>query len=79
MTPEQFVTILGAVTALLIAVTGLYVQVTRLHQQVNSRMTELLSLTRSSAHAEGVIDATAAGSPELISPHGPRPGESAST
>lgn len=29
-------------------------QVIKLHMQINSRMTELLDLTKSSAHAEGV-------------------------
>jgi hypothetical protein len=51
-----------AITALLVAVTGLIgalvalaVQVRAYHQQVNSRMNELLELTRTSAHAEGVL------------------------
>jgi hypothetical protein len=43
----------AAVVALLGALGALYVQLRRTHQLVNSRMDELLELTRLSSRAEG--------------------------
>jgi len=56
MSPEQLVAVLTAITALIAAVGAVYVQVRQTHKLINSRMTELLELTKSSAHAEGVIE-----------------------
>lgn len=57
MTPEQFVAIIVASTALIAAITAMLVQLRRTHDLVNSKMTELLELTRRSARAEGVLEA----------------------
>ena len=56
MSVEQFVAVLGGFTALLVAIGTLLVQVRSLRQQVDGRLTELLSLTRSSSRAEGALD-----------------------
>lgn len=60
MTPEQFVAIIGALTALIIAVTAAWVQLRATHQLVNGRMQELLQLTRDSSKAEGKLEGPAA-------------------
>jgi hypothetical protein len=73
MDVPQFTALLAAIAGVLVAITGLIVQVTRTHQLVNSRMTELLALTRSSGHAEGVADATRSTSPAEVV----RPGQTA--
>jgi len=57
MSVEQFVTIIGALTALIVAVTAALVQLRQTHELVNSRMTELLEVTRGAARAEGKLDA----------------------
>jgi len=57
VSPEQLVAVLGALATLLIAVGRLWVEVRGIHQLVNSRMTELLELTRTSARAQGALDA----------------------
>ena len=64
MTPELIaavasatVAIIGALTALVIAVTRLNSRVQETHELVNSRMTELLELTRASSLAEGKLNA----------------------
>lgn len=54
MTPEQFTALISAIAVLIAAVTGLLVAVSRWHAQVNSRMDQLLELTRTSSRAEGV-------------------------
>jgi hypothetical protein len=56
VSPEQLVAIIVALTGLLGAVLAVYRQVLSTHQLVNSRMTELLELTRTSAIAEGKLD-----------------------
>ena len=58
MSVEQFVSIMTALTALIGAVGVVIIQTRATHVAVNSRMTELLDLTRSSSHAEGVSDAS---------------------
>jgi hypothetical protein len=65
MTVEQFVSIMTALTALIAAVGAVFIQVRATHVAVNSRMTELLDLTRSAGHAEGAL---AAGLNEKDSP-----------
>jgi len=57
---EQFIAILGALAVLIGAVAGAIAQLRQTHALVNSRMTELLALTRSGAHAEGVLEEKAA-------------------
>lgn len=54
MTVDQVVAIMGGLTALIGALVALLVQVRATHDLVNNRMTELLTLTRDSAHAAGV-------------------------
>jgi hypothetical protein len=57
VTPAEFSIILGAITALVVAVAGLIFQVRQTHALVNSRMTELVELTRKSAFARGKLEA----------------------
>jgi hypothetical protein len=47
---------MSALAALIVAVTGLAIQVRDWHRQVNSRMDELLDVTRTSARAEGRLE-----------------------
>jgi hypothetical protein len=56
VTPEQFTGLIGALTGLLVAVTALAVQVHAWHKQINSRMDQLLEVTRDSARAEGKLE-----------------------
>lgn len=53
MTPEQFVAVAGALAALLASVGVLIGQVRATHKLVNSRLDELIALTRKAALAEG--------------------------
>ena len=55
MTTDQFVAVLGALTALVVAASGLAFQVRSYHREVDGRMSELLELTRTAAHAQGVL------------------------
>ena len=64
ITAEQATALIGAVAALVVAITALIAQVMHLNHQINSRMTELVDLTRASAHAQGVLDATPTLTPE---------------
>lgn len=75
MTVEQFVAILGAITALIVAVGAVFAQVRQTHQLVNSRMTELLAVAKQASHAEGVLDErqtqlTSTGLPGPVQPNG---------
>lgn len=60
MTFEQTITVISALMPLLLAIAAgffaLYSKVDGVHKQINSRMDELLVLTRNSAHAQGVAD-----------------------
>jgi len=67
---EQFVTILGALTALIVAVTAALVQLRQTHELVNSRMTQLLALTEKSSRAEGKLEGPTA---SAMGPHEPPP------
>ena len=55
MTVDQFVTVVGALTALVAAVGAVFVQVRQTHELVNHRMTELLDVTKQSALAQGAL------------------------
>jgi hypothetical protein len=55
MSAAELTAVLGALTALVVAVGALLVQVRQLHGLVNSRMGELLMLTRRAALAEGKL------------------------
>ena len=68
MTVEQVIALTGAITALVVAVTACLVQITRTHELVNSRMTELLELTRSSAKAQGVLEGAAEATQQIPPP-----------
>lgn len=70
MTPEQFATVIGALTALIIAVTGALVQLQRTHNLVNSRMTQLLELTQAAGLAQGKLEGPTA---SAMGPHEPAP------
>ena len=52
----ELTALIGGLTALVIAVGALLVQIGRLHTLVNSRMTELLDLTRQAAFSAGQAD-----------------------
>ncbi len=56
MTVEQFVAILVAFTGLIAAIAGVLRQLHQTHDLVNSRMTELLAVTKAAAHAQGRLD-----------------------
>jgi hypothetical protein len=57
MTAQDWVAIIGAVAGGLVTILGacgaVYVQVRKTHNLVNSRMSQLLELTKTSAIAEG--------------------------
>jgi hypothetical protein len=55
VTPSELTALVGALTALIVAVGALLVQVRQLHGLVNSRMGELLELTRRASLAEGKL------------------------
>lgn len=55
MTPEQYAALLTAIAAVIGALGTLIWQVRRTHELVNSRMTELLRITKKSALAEGAL------------------------
>ena len=57
MSPEQLVAVVGALATIAIALVRLYGEIRSVHHLVNSRMTELLDLTRKAARAQGVLDA----------------------
>ena len=57
MSPEQLVAVVGALATIAIALVRLYGEIRSVHHLVNSRMTELLDLTRQAARAQGVLDA----------------------
>jgi len=50
----------SAFAVILAAIGGVYVQVRKYHAEVNSRMGELLELTRSSSLAQGRLEGAAA-------------------
>lgn len=58
MSPEQFVAIVAAITALVVAVGGVIVQVVQLRRQVDGRLTQLLELTATSSRAAGALAET---------------------
>lgn len=55
MTPEQFVAVMGAVTALVVALGAIYAQLRATHALTNSRMTELIKATHQSSLKEGEL------------------------
>lgn len=57
MSVEQFVAILGALAALATATAALVLQVREYHKAVNSKMDQVLELTRAAAYAEGELEA----------------------
>jgi len=54
MTIDQFIALVGAVAGLIALVLKTWLEVRKVHTLVNSRMTELLELTRVAARAAGV-------------------------
>lgn len=55
MTPEQFVAIIGSLTALIVAVGAAIVQIVQLRAKVDGRLSELLAITRAGARTEGEL------------------------
>jgi hypothetical protein len=53
MSPEQFSGLLTAIAVLIASLLGVWQQLRKTHELVNSRMTELVDLTRRAALAEG--------------------------
>lgn len=80
LSAEQFVAIMGALTALIVATTAAVVQLRQTHGIVNSRMTELVELTRKASFAEGKLAGSVGESPTELTgtapQTGPRSGES---
>ncbi len=70
MTPEQFVAVLGAVTALVVALGAIFVQLRQTHTIINSRMTELIETTRQAAQSKGELAGRdfGAGGPKSAAP-----------
>jgi hypothetical protein len=58
MSPDQqfAIAFIGAFTALIGAMATLFIQLRQLHAQVNSRLDQLVELTRTAAHAEGKLE-----------------------
>jgi hypothetical protein len=53
---EQWIALCGALTTVLLAAARVIFEVRRTHRLVNSRMDELLALTRKSSLAEGRLE-----------------------
>jgi hypothetical protein len=70
---EQYVALLGAVTALVVAVGAILVQLRQLHTLTNSRMSELLELTRKASEAEGFLAGTRHETTRPLASGGPLP------
>jgi hypothetical protein len=65
MNAEQYVSVMVAVTGLLVSVAGLWRSVTAYRHEVNSRLDQLIQLTATSSHAAGVLEgAASADSPD---------------
>jgi hypothetical protein len=62
MTDAVQIAIIAAIPPTLVALTGVILgflnrgQIAKVHEEVNSRMTEMLKLTRESSHAQGMKD-----------------------
>jgi hypothetical protein len=69
MTPEQLAAILGSAASLLAALLAIYRQTRITHELVNSRLTELLALTRRASLAEGRLQGPE-GPPDQKGPSG---------
>lgn len=70
MTVEQFLSIIGALTALLVAVAAALVQIRQTHTMIDGRMSQLLALTQRASLAEGKLEGPAA---SAMGPHEPAP------
>lgn len=55
MTAEQLIVVIGSLTTLMLGVVRVLVEVRRTHRAVNSRMDELVTLTRAAAFARGQL------------------------
>jgi hypothetical protein len=68
---DDWVKIIGALASASVVLIGamgaLYVKIEQIHRVVNSRMTELLDLTRRSARAQGQLERATLSSPGPIS------------
>ena len=73
MSVEQFIAIMGAVTALVGVLGGILVQLRQTHTLINSRMTQLLDVSKTASHAEGVLDERQAQKTVLLVPVGDAP------
>lgn len=72
MSPEQFVSVLGAIVAAIVAIGGVYVRILQVQQRIDGRMDELLRLAQRSAHAEGMLEAIPL-VPQTLPPFQPEP------
>jgi len=64
VSPEQLVTVFGALATMTVAIVRLWIELRAVHGLINSRMTELLELTRKAARAQGALDADTAHRPQ---------------
>jgi hypothetical protein len=73
MTVEQFVSVILALAALLGGLARVWVEVRRTHKAVNSRLDELVKITRDAAYARGQLAGPnpASGAPAPSSARGP--------
>jgi hypothetical protein len=55
LSPEQLLALMGIVTSVLGLLVKVWFEVRSVHHLVNSRMTELLALTKESASAAGAL------------------------
>jgi hypothetical protein len=56
VSPEVQVALIGLMAAAIGGLVRVWIEIRSIHTLVNSRMTELLELTRQSSHALGVLD-----------------------
>lgn len=75
MTSDQFVAVLGGVTALVIALGTIIVQVYALHKAVNGRLSQLVDVTQKAAQKQGELlgrDFVPGGTIQAVSTEPPR-------
>lgn len=63
MSPEQWLALAVAMASVLASFVGILSEVRKTHQLVNSRMDELLRITRTSSFAQGKLEGPSDGPP----------------
>lgn len=75
MTVETVIAFTSSLAILVGSVTALVIQLRALHQQINGRLDQLIALTDSAAHAQGMHDEREAASAASLPISGHRFGE----